>query len=319
MTSTEQSPVVKRSSGVLPEDFREYDLDFEGTTIHCYESGQGRALVFLHGSGAGAATLSNYRRVLGPLSSEFRVLAADLVGFGWSGQKLATPYFDMAMWVRQLVRLLDHIDDSGAIVLGHSLSGAIVLKAAAEDQRIGAVVTTATMGVGAGDGTTGPRWRWPATRDEVRQAVERTFSDKSLAEEAEVDRRLELIVRPGFREYFESMFGDPATELIEQSALPEDELSRILCPVVLMHGRDDATYTPEQSSLRLAGRLAHADVHVFSDCAHSVAHERPREFMAGVRALAGRLDEQAATGSERPNIPDTSRPRSQGQSTGTTT
>ena len=272
----------------------ERDLDFEAIPVHCWDGGRGAGVLLLHGSGAGAATLSNFRRVLGPLSREFHVLAADLVGFGQSGLKEVPPYFDMELWVRQLRWLLDQGLGEDVIVIGHSLSGAIALKAAASDRRIGAVVTTGTMGVAPTDGRSGPRWRFPASRAEVQQAVERTFYDKSYAEPAEVERRLRVLNRPGYREYFESMFDGPRETYVEASALTAAELRSIRCPVVLMHGADDASFSPQESSIALARDIDEADVYVLSRCAHSVAHERPQELLGVVRTLAARIAERSS-------------------------
>ena len=79
----------------------ESDLPFEGTTIHCWEGGTGFPVLMLHGSGAGASTPGNWRRVIEPLAQNYRVLAADLIGFGLSGRKKEKPYFDVEMWLRQ--------------------------------------------------------------------------------------------------------------------------------------------------------------------------------------------------------------------------
>jgi 2-hydroxymuconate-semialdehyde hydrolase len=268
---------------------KEHDLSFEDIPVHCWEGGTGQPIVFLHGSGAGAATLSNFRRVLGPLAEDHHVLAADLVGFGQSGLRPARPYFDMDLWVRQLGMLLDHVGRPGAVVVGHSLSGAIALKAAATDPRIGGVVTTGTMGAAPADPRRGPRWRFPESRSEVQSAVERTFYDKSLAEPSEVDRRLTVLQRPGYRAYFEEMFAEPGAYYLRASTVTPDELARIQCPVLFMHGAHDASFAPEDTSLALARQIALADVYLLGWCAHSVAHERPREFIAAVRTLAERV------------------------------
>lgn len=267
----------------------ERDLDFEGIQVHCWEGGSGRGVLLAHGSGAGAATLSNYRRVLGRLAKEFHVLAADLVGFGQSGLKPAPPFFDMELWVRQMRWLLGQGLGEGTIVIGHSLSGSIALKAAAADRRIAGVVTTGTMGVAPEGATNGPRWRFPETRAEVRQAVERTFYDTSFAEEDEIERRLAVLSQPGYREYFDAMFAGPPEQYYHASAMTAEELRSIRCPVVLMHGVNDASFTPQQSSLTLAQGIALADVYQLGQCAHSVAHERPRELLAVVHTLAERI------------------------------
>lgn len=275
---------------VLDAPFRQFDLDFEGTTVHCYEAGEGRPVILLHGSGAGAATLSNFRRIMGPLSVSHRVLAADLVGFGKSGLKPDPPYFDMDMWVREARLLLDRVGD-GAILVGHSLSGPIVLKTASVDRRVGAVVTTGTMGW-SGDSDRGPRWRFPESPDEVRLAVARTFFDAGFVEESEVRRRLEVLQRPGYRQYFESMFAGDGHRYVLESSLTEQELARVNCPVALLHGVHDRSFGPEETSIPIGRRLALADVHIFAACAHSVAFERPLDVLSIIGLLSDRLDRE---------------------------
>jgi 2-hydroxymuconate-semialdehyde hydrolase len=273
----------------------EHDLTVEGVPVHCWEGGTApAAVVLLHGSGPGASTLSNFRRVLGPLTGDFHVLAADLIGFGRSGLRAAEPFFDMDLWVRQLQALLDYLDRDDVIVVGHSLSGPIALKAAGIDRRIAGVLTTGTMGVVPDNPARGPRWRFPENEAELRGSVERTFYDKTLAEEEELARRREVLGRPGYRDYLQRMFAGPAIDYVRASALSAEELARVRCPVLLMHGLQDGSFSPRESSLALAENLARADVCVLCECGHSVAHERPREFLAGVHSLSLRIADMAS-------------------------
>lgn len=268
--------------------FDEFDVDLDGISVHCWEGGTGTGVVFLHGSGAGAATLSNFRRVLDPVAESAHVLAADLIGFGQSGLKKTDPFFDMDLWIAQLQMLIDRLDQDSVVVVGHSLSGAIALKTAARDQRIAAVITTGTMGApGKGAGT---RWRVPESRDAIRAAVERTFFDKSLAEDDEVRRREEVLTGAGYREYFERMFAGDPEQYVSAAEVRPDELAAITCPVLLMHGIADASFAPSDSSLLLAQSIDQADVYLLSHCAHSVAHERPQEFIACVRTVLSRVN-----------------------------
>src|SRR5690606_19161652 len=126
-------------------------------------------------------------------SEKYHVLGADLVGFGLSGGKVSEPYFDMEMWVRQALALIGRFGGEKVILVGHSLSGAIMLKAAARSPQVRGVITTGTTGAPLVEGRPGPRWRYPEGRDAVRAAVERTFFDKTLAADEEVDARLEVL------------------------------------------------------------------------------------------------------------------------------
>src|SRR5580704_5079202 len=104
---------------------REFDTPFEGTAIHYWRGGSGKPIIFLHGSGAGVGTMSNFRKVLEPLSREFEIVAADLIGFGKSGRRLIQPYYDIKMWMRQAQHLMDFFPTSKIGLVGHSLSGSL--------------------------------------------------------------------------------------------------------------------------------------------------------------------------------------------------
>src|SRR4051812_50088387 len=102
-----------RHVGGLDMALEEFDIPFEDTKIHCWEGGAGFPILMLHGSGAGASTPGNWRRVIEPLAQSYRVLAADLVGVGLSGRKKEQPYFDVALWGRQGRGVLGRLEGGG--------------------------------------------------------------------------------------------------------------------------------------------------------------------------------------------------------------
>ena len=267
----------------------EFDIDHNGIRIHCYEAGSGFPILFFHGSGAGVSIPSNFRRVLPDLASDFRVLGQDLVGFGKSGLKPTQPFFDIELWVEQVIGAIDHFGLERAALVGHSLAGPIVLKAASRDQRVAAVFTTGTMGTTSAFVANGPRWRVPESRAAVQSSVERTMYDPSLATDDEVERRLAVLESPGYAEYFATMFAGDADNYVDGSALSDADLARVACPVVLFHGRSDRSFQPNETSIPLGERLPNADVVVLSRCAHSVAHERPEVFTSVVRSVLRNL------------------------------
>jgi 2-hydroxymuconate-semialdehyde hydrolase len=109
---------------------RELDLEFEGTTVHCYEGGQGYPLLMIHGSGPGTASASNWKHVMEPLAERYHnIVAMDLIGYGLSGRKKKEPYFDVRMWHRQGEFVLDYLAKTGPVgVIGHSLGGYLALR-----------------------------------------------------------------------------------------------------------------------------------------------------------------------------------------------
>jgi pimeloyl-ACP methyl ester carboxylesterase len=257
----------------------ERDVPFEDTSIHLYEGGSGFPICLFHGSGTGAATLSNFRAILEPLAAGFRVIAADLVGYGKSGLKPAEPYFDMAMWGRQVAHVAGLAGAPRVGLIGHSLSGALVLKAAAALPGVAGVVTTGTMGVAAPRRHGSRGWVFPETRDQLIAQVRNTVVDATLIDDAELDRRRAVLERPGYRDYFTRMYDGQQESFIGASAVTPDELAAIRCPALLFHGEQDRSFAPEATSIPLARGMARADVVLLAGCAHSVALERADTFL----------------------------------------
>jgi 2-hydroxymuconate-semialdehyde hydrolase len=262
----------------------ETDLSFEDTSIHLWTAGHGFPLIFLHGSGIGTSTPSNFKRVLGPLSKSFRVIAADLIGYGRSGLRPQRPYFDMELWQRQAQFLIDLVPDKLVGVIGHSLSGSLALRLAASNARVAGVITTGTTGTLLDHlkSTNRQLAAYPNEPSLMGPIVERTLHNKELATQEEINYRIAILNRPGYSSYLNSLLAEYRFDL---AALSEAELQSIACPVLLMHGLQDASFTPEETSLPLARQLRNADVLVLANCAHSVALERPDSFITAVRRM----------------------------------
>lgn len=265
----------------------EFDLPFEDTSIHCWEGGNGFPILMMHGSGAGASTLGNYKRVMAPLAERFRVLAADLVGFGQSGRRRAAPYFDMEMWLRQAAHLAARFDSESFGMVGHSLSGAIAFKLAGREPRLKAVLTTGTMGASFPCKPGQRGWVYPDSAEQLRQFAESTVFVKSLIDAAEIAHRERILRAPGYREYFSEMFARERQYYIDASALSTEELKAITCPVLMMHGAQDVGFPPELTALVLAKSIPQADVMILGQCAHSVALEYPDKFLAAATQFFG--------------------------------
>ena len=266
----------------------EQDIEFEGTTIHTWEGGNGFPILMLHGSGAGASIISNFERVLEPMSQRHQVLAADLIGFGQSGGKTEMPYFDIEMWLRQGEFLLDRLTAGPVGVIGHSLSGAFALKLAANSDRISKVVATGTMGVSFEVPTGRHRaWSYPETAEDIRRVAESMVLDKSVVTDDQVAHREMILSKPGYREYFMAMFDRDRQHFIDSSALTEDELSRIDCEVLFVHGQQDVSFPPDKTTLVLAQAIPSSDVVLLSQCGHNVAYEQPEKFLHACEMIFG--------------------------------
>lgn len=263
-------------------------MAFEGLSASYHVGGQGKPLLLLHGSGPGASTIGNWRTVLPELVERHRVIAMDLIGFGLSDRRPEPPYFDVALWLRQARAALDLFEGGEIGVVGHSISGALALRLAAEDRRVTRVMTTGTMG---GPMPVNPHlrhvWRCPATRDAMREAAGVLIRDTSLITDAYLDARMAIIGSEDYRAYFDAMFAGPFEPFIAAARLAPETLRAVTARVLMLHGRDDRAFPAEHNSVALLPDLARADLWLLSDCSHSVAMERRDAFMAAVGVLFG--------------------------------
>lgn len=110
----------------------------DGRDLHYVEAGDPEAppLVLVHGFGAWSYS---WRHNIGPLSQEFRVVALDLPGFGWS-EKSRRGDQSLEAYVRAVTGLMDHLGMDAAVLVGNSMGGEISLcTAVLAPQRVRAV------------------------------------------------------------------------------------------------------------------------------------------------------------------------------------
>jgi 2-hydroxymuconate-semialdehyde hydrolase len=267
---------------------RENDTSFDGIRVHYWEGGRGRPILLIHGSGPGASTQGNWRLVLEPLAERYHVIAADLIGFGLSGRKAQTPYFDLDLWFRQARAMLDLFQESEVAVMGHSISGTIALRLAATDRRVKKVLTTGAMGARfVANEHTIRTWTFPETREELRRAGESLVFDKSVITDAYLDGRMKVLHSGDYADYFRSMFAGDKQAYIDAALLREEELKAIACDVLMVHGRNDLPFPFEQTTLAIARALPQADIVALGRCGHSPGIEHPEKLLSLARSFFG--------------------------------
>jgi 2-hydroxymuconate-semialdehyde hydrolase len=273
----------------MTSQYAEKNFDFEGCNVHYIVGGSGFPILLLHGSGPGASTIGNWRKVLDPLALRYNVYAMDLIGFGKSSRRPAPPYFDIALWLRQALEMIRRIEGETIGLIGHSVSGALSLKLAAIEPRISKVLVTGTMGASfpLNEGTV-RTWTFPKDRDALRAAAETLIYDKSLIDEAYLRNREAVLYMGDYEPYFSVMFGGDQQSYIEAAVLSPEELGRITCDVTMLHGRDDVAFPPEVT-LTLARILTQANVHLIGRCSHSVAFEHPSALVSDAELLFPRI------------------------------
>lgn len=268
--------------------FESYSIDVDGYDAHVWSGGEGYPLLLMHGAGPGTSAAGNFAKVREPLAKRFRVYGTDMIGFGASARKSEPPFFDYALWLRQMQAVLDHIPDGPVGLIGHSISGSYAMRLAGRNKRVDKILLSCSMGT-AMEPNEHLETMWSFPRDEagLRRSLQVLINDHSLITDDLVASRSSVLSEPGYDAYFENVFGGDKAPLIRPTVLTTDELAAVTCAVSIVHGRSDLAFPQEQTAALLAEALPQADLHLLNRCSHGPAFERPEAFLAIAEAFFG--------------------------------
>jgi pimeloyl-ACP methyl ester carboxylesterase len=270
--------------------------DVEGVgRVHYQEKGSGRALVLIHGNNSSTYSWAD---VFDELAKEFRVVALDLKGFGFT----AKPDGDYSIEAQAalVVRLLDRLGIERAALCGSSMGGAVALATAINyPQRVDSLVL---VGSSAFDevrgGSLAPAYvRWPyiggaitalaLTSDAlVREGLRKSFHDPSKV----TDERVAAYYRP-----LRTRGGQRAARLVRDGrdyTRIERALDKIRQPTLLIWGAQDRVNLLEDGR-RLHSLITGSQLVVFDNCGHLPQEEMPAAFAREVVGFMKRTADAA--------------------------
>ena len=187
-TTTEQRPEIGKS------------VVANGIRTNYLEAGSGEPVVLVHGSGPGVTAYANWNLTIPVLAERYRVLAPDMVGFGYTDRPDGIDY-NVQTWADQIVGFLDALDIPRASLVGNSFGGAIALRLATQHHdRVNKLILMGAVGVPF-EITEGLDTAWgytPSVENMKRMLDVFAFSRKLVTDElAEV--RYKASIQPGSR------------------------------------------------------------------------------------------------------------------------
>lgn len=252
-----------------------------GLSTNYHEMGTGFPMILLHGSGAGVSGWENWRPVMPALARHFRVLAPDIVGFGFTERPPGQAY-TLKLWVQHLLGFMDALGIDRAVLVGNSFGGALALATAMRNaHRVERIVL---MGTPAGEfekEISPNAWFYEPSLENMDKLLRQFPYDKSIVTADMVRLRHETTVHAGGVEAYRRLFPEPGQpgEKRVVKGFPEESLRGIEVPILALHGREDQM-VPAECSARISAWCPNADMHVFAKCGHWVQLERPDEFVA---------------------------------------
>jgi len=274
-----QIPAERRYPAGTP--FRPQYLTVDGTRLRMIDTGRGTPVVFIHGFGA---SIYSWRKTLPPvLAAGYRVIAFDNRGFGFSDKPPARSgegLYSNAAYARFVVALLDSLKLPSAVLVGHSMGGAIAAEVALRyPDRVRGLVLIDAAGFGV-------RWpaalkvgRWPGAggvaaalrgRWITAQTLRSTYGDPSKVTEEDVDQYYAPVAEPGYDRALRGVLREFRFDTLV------GRMRAVAAPTLVVWGSADR-WIPVRDGARLATELPRGAFIVLPGIGHAAAEENPDE------------------------------------------
>ncbi len=265
-------------------------VDVHGVATNYHDQGSGDPVLLIHGSGPGVSAWANWRLVLPELAKRHRVVAPDILGFGYT-ERPEDAVYDAESWLEHLVGFLDALGLDRVSVVGNSFGGSLALRLAARHpDRVDRLVLMGSVGVHFPI-TPGLEavWGFEPSVENMRRLLDVFAHDPRFATDELAELRYRAATRPGVHEAYAAMFPAPRQEKVAAMAVSEDAIAALPHETLLVHGRDDQVIPPS-TSYRLLDLIPNSQLHVFARCGHWVQIEHAAAFAALAGAfLSGAL------------------------------
>ncbi len=264
--------------------------DIKGYATYYYYSGattlpdvvpdfsRGRKILFVHGAGSNG---HSWHRQIDALGGKHSPIALDLPGHGRSagveGLRTVQDYADF------IAAFLDTLKIKAAVILGHSMGGAIAMDLALRHPaRVEALILSCTAS----------KFNITADRIEALRAVTMGRAPQAFNTDGYSPRTLKEnfdVVREGWMEQIKT---DPRVRYTDIIACSEVDLreaiGKIDKPALVLAGADDQGTTPAAAEF-IAGKIRGATCKIIADAGHNIPRERPAEYNAAIEQFVGEL------------------------------
>lgn len=250
----------------------------DGHRLHYHDIGEGKPLIFLHGSGPGASGWSNFHGNAERLAQRgFRCILPDILGYGYSSKPTDVDYgFErLGGGIRRLAEAIGIADEPVALV-GNSMGGALAIHLALEHPDwVGRLVLMAPGGLEEREVYMqmrgirrmlrclyGPEG---LTREGIAKVFELQLHGMEVSD-AVLDQRYTLATQQPLHVF--------KTLRVPHLA---PRLSELRMPVLGLWGVEDQ-FCPVSGAMTLAKAVEDCHVTLLSGCGHWVMVERPEVF-----------------------------------------
>ena len=245
-----------------------------GSVIRYLEDGPSdcKTLIFLHGIGASA---ERWSQVIPTLSRDYRVIAPDIIGFGYSDKPVVE--YTMDFFIDFFESFLDNLGISEASIIGSSLGGHIATEFAIRfPHMVEKLVLVSPAGMMRKSTPTLDRYIMAALYPEYQRVYEvfseMVYNSNTINQETLMDfvNRMNL---PNAKYAFMSTLSG-----IRYAPRLTGRLSNITAPTLLMWGENDTTIPLAEYAHQYNEIPNMEELVVIKKCGHIAPIERPATF-----------------------------------------
>ncbi len=266
--------VERAAAGDGDGGLREDRIELAGTELYVLTAGPAGAppVVLLHGIGGSAAT---WQGVLEPLAIDHRVVAVDFPAHGQSDVPRDTTGLTAAGLAATVVELLQALGLERATLIGHSLGGAVALRAAlAAPERVARLVLVDSAGLGDEVGAELVQLLdAPPSPEASRALLELFFEDQRLVLDAGVAEHHAAVARPGAHDAIRTLAAD-AFAGGDQRERAIERLGEFGGPVLVVWGERDRVF-PAAHAAHARAAAGAIEVAVIPGAGHAPQVEDP--------------------------------------------
>jgi 2-hydroxymuconate-semialdehyde hydrolase len=250
----------------------------DGINTNYHDVGSGSPVVLLHGSGPGVTAWANWRLTMPALATSFRVVAPDMVGFGYTERPPGVRYA-LDTWVAHAIGVFDALELDQVNLIGNSFGGSLALALAIRHpDRVRRLVLMGAAGLSFSL-TPGldAVWGYTPSIENMRGLLDIFAFNRDLVSDELAKLRYEASIRPGIQEAYSAMFPAPRQRWIDMLSSSEADIAALPHETLVVHGREDEVIPPE-NSYRLAQLIPRSQLHVFGRCGHWTQIEHAARF-----------------------------------------
>lgn len=259
-------------------------VDVHGVRLHYQEKGEGTPLILLHGL---ASSTYTWRNLFEPLSKNYRVIAIDLKGFGFSEKPDGD--YSRPEQARLVIGLMKSLQIEKAIICGNSMGGEVALNIAIQEpNRVKSLILLDNGGMKvSGGGSLVPFYlQTPyinrlltalamTSNKLVRQGLEKSyFDDSKVSDETVAKYYLPVTGTDGQR----------GVLLARQQASNgeiESQLSQINIPTLIVWGAEDEVI-PLEAGKKANSLIKDSKLVIYENCGHLPQEEMPERSLADI-------------------------------------